>query len=206
MQRMEFREDDVRVGIVVFGSDILVDKNIPLDEYAGNKEGLVAAIKSILWKSHGTEIRTAIDYVTQRLRPDGGFGARPDSTKVAIFVTDGNSHDGVTTAIAAARREGVILHAVGAGETLNLTVLNQIADQPEYVYFNPWDHRNLDVIYTNASQALICDVPYPGERMCGRVLLGVAEWRGVKLVVHYIYSVSGPLSLYDQSSTISYGQ
>ena len=160
---MDFGEDDVRVGIVIFGSDILEDKNIPLDEYARDKEGLVAAIKSILWKSHGTEIGTAIDYVTQRLRPDGGFGARNESTKVAVFITDGNSHDSVTTAIANARREGVILHTVGAGESLNLAVLNQIADRPEYVYFNPWDHRDLDVIYTNASQALICNVPYPGE-------------------------------------------
>ena len=167
VHRIEFGEDGVRVGIVIFGSEVLVDRSIRLDEYVGNKDGLVEAIKSIPWKSHGTEIGTAIDYVTERFRLDGEFGAREESVKVGVVITDGETFElhpmPVVTAATTAREEGVILHAVGAGESLNLTVLNQIADRPEYVYTNPLKGGGLDGLLTNVSKALLCEIPAPGE-------------------------------------------
>ena len=165
VHRIEFGDDKVRVGILIFGSQVLEEKSIALDEYINNKNGIVDAIKQITWKSHGTEIGTAIDSLREKFA--SGFGARMSSTRVGVFITDGETHEDypmpVSMAAQLAKEEGIILHAVGAGSALNLTVLQQIARRPEYVYWNPTDGTDLDGILTVVSKPLLCEVQEPGK-------------------------------------------
>ena len=161
VQRMEFSDHRLRAGVIIFGSDVLEDKSIALDEYLNDRDGLVQAIKSIRWKSHGTEIGTAIDDLIGKFSE--GFGARVNSTKIGVFITDGNSYDDVVTPAARARNNGVILQVVGAGDSFNLTALRHIAYQPDYVYLNPENGRELEAIYTDVSGMLLCNMISPSE-------------------------------------------
>ena len=140
----EISEDRVRVGVASFS--YRYKQQIPLGAY-NDKEYLQAAVENIRQSLGGTYTYDALDGVrTQGLNPKI---VRPDISKIAIVMTDGESYFPDRTAAAAKKLKeaGVNVFAVGIGDQVNNDELKSIASEPTEQYlFNVGSYELLDEI------------------------------------------------------------
>ncbi|XP_021375536.1 uncharacterized protein LOC110464582 [Mizuhopecten yessoensis] len=104
-----------------------------LNEYHGVLE-LNNAIESIVYTGGGTYIANALNYVRGNSLAAAN-GARDDSEKVIILMTDGVSSDNSATIASTLRNDGVLVACVGIGNGINTVQLNEIAYNSSYIFY-----------------------------------------------------------------------
>lgn len=156
----EIGPDRIRVGIASFS--YRYRQQIPLGAYS-DKEYLQAAVQNIRQSLGGTYTYDALDGVrTQGLNSNI---VRPDVTRIAIVMTDGESYDLDRTAAAAKKLkdDGVVVFAVGIGDQVNNEELKSIASEPiENYLFNVGGYELLDEIKEELAMGA-CEVKVKDE-------------------------------------------
>ncbi|XP_052101553.1 uncharacterized protein LOC127735433 isoform X2 [Mytilus californianus] len=121
-----------RVGIVTFSNSWKVEFH--LNEKM-NKPDLAKAIRRVRHLTGGTNTADAINFVADNMfLPENG--ARHDSTKIVIVITDGESYYKDKTAAASKklREKDVSVFAIGVGSNIDLKELESIASDPSDKY------------------------------------------------------------------------
>ncbi|XP_021352218.1 uncharacterized protein LOC110449589 [Mizuhopecten yessoensis] len=121
----------IQVGIVTFAT-------VPRYEFWLNEHygalTLNPAIDSIVYTNAGTYIAKGLQYVRDNALAAAN-GARADSEKVVILMTDGKSFDNSATIASTLRNDGVLVACVGIGTGINTAQLNEIAYNSSYIFF-----------------------------------------------------------------------
>ena len=107
-------EDD-KIGLIVFAGEAYTQ--IPLtNDYSAAKFFLSTAGPGNLSKQ-GTSIAAAIKLALRSFTPVNTEGSITASSKAVIIITDGEDHEaGVIEAAEEARKQGVVIHAIGIGD------------------------------------------------------------------------------------------
>ncbi|OWF39823.1 uncharacterized protein LOC110464583 isoform X2 [Mizuhopecten yessoensis] len=120
----------IQVSVVTFAS-------VPRYEFWLNEHygalTLNPAIDSIVYTNAGTYIASGLQYVRDNALAAQN-GARADSEKVIILMTDGVSSDNSATIASTLRNNGVLVACVGIGNGINTAQLNEIAYNSSYVF------------------------------------------------------------------------
>ncbi|XP_061175934.1 hemicentin-1-like [Saccostrea echinata] len=95
-----------------------------------------SAIASISFKSGGTSIGSALDYA-RMYSFSSSRGARSDSAKVAVLITDGQSS--LSNEPDQLKGIGVTIFCVGVGTGINSVVLRSVATHNDYTYLTTFD-------------------------------------------------------------------
>ncbi|XP_062573589.1 LOW QUALITY PROTEIN: hemicentin-1-like [Saccostrea cucullata] len=107
----------------------------PLNRYHTVTD-IQSAISSIPFKNGGTSIGRALDYA--RLYSfSSARGARNDSAKVAVLITDGQSS--ISKQPDKLKAMGVTIFCVGVGTGINSIVLRSVATHNDYTYLTTFD-------------------------------------------------------------------
>ncbi|XP_063435027.1 collagen alpha-1(XII) chain-like isoform X1 [Mytilus trossulus] len=125
-------DSQTRVGIVTFSNSWKVEFN--LNEKM-NKPDLAKAIRRVRHLTGGTNTADAINFVADNsFLPENG--ARHNSTKIVVVITDGESYYKDKTAAASEklREKGVSVFAIGVGSQIDLKELESIASDPSDKY------------------------------------------------------------------------
>ncbi|KAL3866044.1 hypothetical protein ACJMK2_043385 [Sinanodonta woodiana] len=135
--------DKTRVGVSIFS--FTYQPSIALTTY-DNKENLKRAVNQTRYLTGGTNTHIALS----ELRRSGFRNARPNVSRIAIVMTDGQSQDFKKTFEEAQRLKatGVIVFAVGIGKDVDMKELTAIGSEPsdQYVLLAN-DFNDLDTIY-----------------------------------------------------------
>ncbi|XP_060083299.1 mucin-2-like [Ylistrum balloti] len=92
------------------------------------------ALENIVYKSGGSYIARSLEYV-RAYSFAAVNGARQDSKKVLILMTDGISHDNSTTIATTLKNDGVLVACVGIGRhEIDMDELNDIAYNSSYIF------------------------------------------------------------------------
>ncbi|XP_021374098.1 mucin-3A-like [Mizuhopecten yessoensis] len=91
------------------------------------------AIDSIVYTGGGTYISRALQFVRDNTLTAAN-GARADSEKIIILMTDGVSADSSTTIASTLRNDGVLVISVGIGRGIYKDQLDEIAYNTSYVF------------------------------------------------------------------------
>ena len=131
---LDIGSDKTRVAVITFANDAVV--RFDLNKYSDGLD-VVDALMTMRRQSGGTNTGQAL----QKLREETFLftrGARPNTLKLAIVITDGKSRDTDDTLRQAAvdRSLGYVLFAVGVGKNLDIDELQGIAglQYPERFY------------------------------------------------------------------------
>ena len=121
--------DRTRVGVITFGNTPVVQFDL---DTITRKSYMLDKISRIWQSGGGTYTAEALDKMTELMVAK----ARKNVTKVAIIITDGDSHIPEQTARAAvaARATGMHLFAIGVGPNVKTKELNDIASDPDDQY------------------------------------------------------------------------
>ncbi|KAA0703512.1 Collagen alpha-6(VI) chain [Triplophysa tibetana] len=124
---MEIDSKNVQVGLVQFSID--PHKEIMLGDYA-NKADLFKKIDKIPLRQGGTFMGKAMTFLNENYFTSAG-GSRIDQKvpQIVVVVTDGDSTDDIKAPVEALRAKGIIIFAIGVGET-NSTQMRSIASSP----------------------------------------------------------------------------
>ncbi|XP_062585829.1 hemicentin-1-like, partial [Saccostrea cucullata] len=111
----------------------------PLNKYH-TVSGLQSAISSISFSSGGTSIGSALDYA-RMYSFSSARGARNDSAKLAVLITDGQSS--LSNQPEQLKAIGVTIFCVGVGTGINSAVLRSVASHNDYTYLTTFDLLSL---------------------------------------------------------------
>ena len=141
------------VGIVSFASSSGVNKDMTLLNDYNNKVSVKSAIDSISdggYTAMGEGMADANDLLINH--------GRSSARKVMIVLTDGETNSGTDqdgeNAIAYANANGVTIHTIGLGSSLDEALLRHIASETGGTYYNAPDSSDLSEIYATISQEL----------------------------------------------------
>ncbi|XP_061186534.1 hemicentin-1-like [Saccostrea echinata] len=107
----------------------------PLNRYH-TVSGLQSAITSISFNSGGTSIGSALDYA-RMYSFNSSSGARNDSAKIVVLITDGQSS--LSNQPDQLKAIGVTIFCVGVGTGINSAVLRSVATHNDYTYLTTFD-------------------------------------------------------------------
>ncbi|XP_061186548.1 hemicentin-1-like [Saccostrea echinata] len=107
----------------------------PLNRYH-TVSGLQSAITSISFNSGGTSIGSALDYA-RMYSFSSSRGARNDSAKIVVLITDGQSS--LSNQPDELKAIGVTIFCVGVGTGINSAVLRSVATHNDYTYLTTFD-------------------------------------------------------------------
>lgn len=94
------------------------------------KTELLAALDSFPYRTRGTETGKAMNFLrTQYFTKEAGSRADQRVPQIAVVITDGDSTDDVVVPARELRKHGVIVFAIGVGDT-NKKELESIANRP----------------------------------------------------------------------------
>ncbi|XP_021374100.1 mucin-22-like [Mizuhopecten yessoensis] len=143
----------IQVSVVTFAS-------VPRYEFWLNEHygalTLNPAIDSIVYTNAGTYIASGLQYVRDYALVTAN-GARADSEKVVILMTDGQSFDNSATIANTLRNDSVLVACVGIGTGINTVQLNEIAYNSSYI-FNATSFNVLTQISDTVRRST-CDPP-----------------------------------------------
>lgn len=124
---LEIDSKKVQVGIVQFNTD--PHKEVLLGDYA-NKADLVQKIDKLPYRTGGTYMGKAMTSLKENYFTSAG-GSRVDQNvpQIVVVVTDGDSADDIKEPVEDLQAKGIIIFAIGVGET-NATGLKAIANTP----------------------------------------------------------------------------
>ncbi|KAL3866043.1 hypothetical protein ACJMK2_043384 [Sinanodonta woodiana] len=145
--------DKTRIGVSIFS--FTYHPSIDLTTY-DNKESLKRAVNQTRYLTGGTNTHIALS----ELRRSGFRNARPNVSRIAIVMTDGQSQDFKKTSDEAQRLKatGVKVFAVGIGKDVDMKELKAIGSDPSDTYvLLANDFNDLDTIYDRLA-ARACEV------------------------------------------------
>ena len=143
----------IRVGVVSYSG--LSKVNFLLDEYTTRRD-LVDAIRRIPYIGDSTNTASAIE--DMRTKVFTQQGDRPNVPNMGIVITDGESNiDAINTIPNAerARRDGIIMFAVGITEQVNKTELRGISNngvEGETYFLSPGFNVTTELVQNIVSQ------------------------------------------------------
>ncbi|XP_064616192.1 uncharacterized protein LOC135480311 [Liolophura sinensis] len=117
--------------LAVISYSTAVDVQFDLNTYHTSRE-LITHVKAIRYIGRGTNTAEAIDVAVNRSL-SAKYGARKSAAHAAILVTDGRSNDPTATVNAAerARKMKITMFAVGVGNNIDQSELNDVATDPD---------------------------------------------------------------------------
>ncbi|XP_060084065.1 uncharacterized protein LOC132563324 [Ylistrum balloti] len=123
--------NDIQIGVTKFSSS--PSNEFWLNEHYGVLT-LNPAIEDINYTGGGTRIAAGLEYVLNNSLKVAN-GARQDSEKVVILMTDGKSSDDPAAVATTMRNAGVLVACVGIGNGIDMNQLNDIAYNSSYIFF-----------------------------------------------------------------------
>lgn len=121
----------------------------------GNRQDLKRHIKRMTYRGGNTATGAAITLAHQEFK-SSRFGARPNSKKVAIVITDGESlQDKVGPPSKKMKEDGVEIFTIGIGDDVNHQELEEMASEPKKEHVFHVD--NFDTI-VNIEKEILRDV------------------------------------------------
>lgn len=157
LEAMRLPED--HVAVVAFNRDAVLAA--PL---SGDASSVTAALDGIR-TSPGTRIDRGIDLALAELE---GPGRRPGNAPVLVVVSDGRQSELPATAASSAeraRRQGVVVYAIGMGADVAVAFLKELAADPARFYVSP-DPGQLTAIYLDIAAVIPCDPEDYWGRRC----------------------------------------
>nr|XP_055066680.1 collagen alpha-6(VI) chain [Misgurnus anguillicaudatus] len=142
----------VQVGIVQFNTD--PHKEVLLGDYA-NKADLVQKIDKLPYRTGGTYMGKAMTSLKENYFTSAG-GSRVDQNvpQIVVVVTDGDSSDDIQGPVGDLQAKGIIIFAIGVGET-NATGLKAIANTPPERFVKKIDsYQALQTVITEMMQTV----------------------------------------------------
>ncbi|XP_038656571.1 collagen alpha-1(XXI) chain isoform X1 [Scyliorhinus canicula] len=147
-----------KVGVIQYSDEPLLE--IPLDKYRSN-EDLMKAMEAILYRGGNTRTGKAITFGVNNVFATSTRAANA-VTKVAIVLTDGKSQDDVKHSAEEARRNKIILFAIGVGQEIEDAELQAIANKPSSTYvFQVKDYTGISRIREIMKQKLCEEIVCP---------------------------------------------
>lgn len=120
----------MQVGLVQYSDTPRLE--IPLGKHLSNKE-LLAAIQDVGYLGGNTQTGRAIKFATQHVFASSNR-TRAARNRIAVVLTDGRSQDDVVDAAQEAKAQNIILFAVGVGNEIANSELEDIANKPSSTY------------------------------------------------------------------------
>ena len=148
------------MGVILFGGDAIIHFNAR--QYL-DQASLVEAINNIEYRKYnGTNTWLALDLLHESSQPNGAMMLREDFPAIAIVVTDGRSHNHITTKIAAQKLHDSKIfdqvYAVGIGSKIENEDLRSIASDSSLTFHLKTFEKSLfNELLHNLSQQL-CDI------------------------------------------------
>ncbi|XP_056008465.1 hemicentin-1-like [Ostrea edulis] len=122
-----------QISVVTFHSS--ATQIFQLNRYL-NIASLQSAISSISFNGGGTDIGDALDYARSQSFQTSS-GARTDSAKIVILITDGQSS--ISNQADLLKAIGVTIFCVGVGSGVNSAVLRSVSTHNDYTYLTTFD-------------------------------------------------------------------
>ena len=146
------------MGVILFGGNATIHFNTR--QYL-DQASLVEAISNIEYRrSNGTNTWLALDLLRESSQPNGKMMLREDFPAIAIVVTDGRSHNNITTKVAAQKLHDSKtfdqVYAVGIGSKIEKEELSSIASDPSLT-FRLKKFEDFNELLHNLSQQF-CDI------------------------------------------------
>ncbi|KAK7501883.1 hypothetical protein BaRGS_00006969, partial [Batillaria attramentaria] len=130
VQNFNIGSNAIRVGVEKFSgaANTEFDLNSHYD-----KNSMVSEIQRIVFTGGGTNTGDALDYLKDNMFTSAN-GDRPGVLNIGVVITDGKSNDATETARAAreCRSAGITMFAIGVGNGIPTSELNEIATDPDY--------------------------------------------------------------------------
>uniref|UniRef100_A0A8C2CDY1 Collagen, type XII, alpha 1a n=1 Tax=Cyprinus carpio TaxID=7962 RepID=A0A8C2CDY1_CYPCA len=150
--------DRVQIGLAQYSGDPKTEWH--LNTHRTRKE-LLDAVASLPYKGGNTLTGLALNYILQNnFKPN--VGMRPNSRKIGVLVTDGNSQDDITVNSQNLRDQGIELYAIGV-KNADENELRTIASDPDDIHmYNVADFSFLLDIVDDLTNNLCNSVKGPG--------------------------------------------
>ncbi|XP_014854108.1 PREDICTED: cartilage matrix protein-like [Poecilia mexicana] len=160
LQTMHIGPNSFQIGLTQFSTEPKTEWN--LNTYR-TKESLLKDINNIKQLHGGTMTGKALEHILNHsFKPTAGM--RPDSKKVAILITDGESQDDVQLPAKNLKDTGIEIYIIGVGQAVDYTEMGIIASggAGTYVYTTS-DFGSLHSIRNNLSHSLCHRAPSTGR-------------------------------------------
>ncbi|XP_078580606.1 uncharacterized protein LOC144864418 isoform X3 [Branchiostoma floridae x Branchiostoma japonicum] len=147
-----------RVGLLQYSDTI--DNEFFMNEY-NTRDELYTAVDNVVYKTGGTFTGFAVEF-TRQIAFRTSAGTRDNYPDILIVVTDGNSEDVVTSAVASAIDQGILIYAVGVGNNIDFASLLELTGGVNSRVLQVSDFTGL----TTAAQTLptvLCAAAYCGD-------------------------------------------
>ncbi|XP_076455174.1 uncharacterized protein LOC143289864 [Babylonia areolata] len=204
--QLDLLHHNTRVAVVTYSSGAQV--RISWGQQQGSQEELRLAVEGLSYQGGGTETDDALDLA----RVTFVGQARADALKVLVLITDGESHDPIDTAHAAARLTaavpGILVLAVGVGNEVNEDELQTIATAPSCKHtFRVDTYDQIDALREEILR-ITCRAPvilHPGdtvtcnENTCPPYM--AEQPPGKKIMLQVSTTCNGTQVLYGSAST-----
>lgn len=143
-EQVNINTDGTHVGLVDFGNRGYLEWD--LNKYQ-NEAQVVTAIKALRYRGENTNTTGGM-YWARQVLTDPMYGARKNTSKVLILITDGIptfDSNKLPMEVAQSKDSGIRIVTVGVTDQVNVTLLQSIASTPQdYVYGG--DFKSLDAI------------------------------------------------------------
>lgn len=128
----DFGNGKTQMSVITFSSSVY--EAFPLNAYS-NAKVIGDAVSRVPYYAGGTDTAAALRYVKQNSFISSK-GARTNSTKIVIVITDGQSNDARATKAAAEelRVSGVTTYSIGVGNGIGEQELENIATDINHVF------------------------------------------------------------------------
>jgi len=162
-------ENQVRVSLIPFGDGIYKEGSFNLTTYQ-TKQEVIDAVRDQFWFTGlWTKTGEGIKYMATHQLDKAH--TRENVARVGVVLTDGDSHDKNLTKVnsAAARKDGIIMIAIGVGRLIKEEELINIAGDPELVFrvnnYDELDNIKAQLINTTCTEVVQHPCP-PAEDCC----------------------------------------
>ncbi|CAH1241297.1 COL6A3 [Branchiostoma lanceolatum] len=113
---------ETRVGLLQYSDT--TDNEFFLNQF-DTRDELNTAVDNVVYKTGGTFTGFAVEF-TRQIAFRTSAGTRDNYPDILLVVTDGNSQDSVTSAVASAIDQGILIYAVGVGNNVDFATLLEL--------------------------------------------------------------------------------
>lgn len=155
----EITYDGTHVGIIVYSDEANI--RIKLNDHYSNYE-LKRAIDDLPYDAQGTRIDLGFKEAKKIFNDDTDHGARGNSKKVLILLTDGQQTyvPRVTEPSVVAKElvaDGIDIFAIGIGPEIDRVELESFISKPEYLFLAPEIDKIVSAVSEEITTALKCE-------------------------------------------------
>ncbi|KAF5896160.1 collagen alpha-6(VI) chain-like, partial [Clarias magur] len=160
IDNLRIKQDLFRVGVAQFSADYR--KEFYLNEY-NNTVDVKKAIRTIVQMKGGTDIAKALNKVQEFFQTSLGSRIQSGISQNLLFITDGQSENGIKKAVDRLRLMGIEIFVIGIGD-INPKQLNYIAGSSKRLYtLDTFDHLK----FNRTTQQVINNICTPQKETEG---------------------------------------